>query len=294
MRTALCVSIALTASGALVASACSLGAFDGYAAGGTGGKGAGPTGTGGSDAGTGGGGTGGKGAGPTGTGGAASCMHTQCGASCVDTTSDPANCGACGTTCAAGYACTASVCDNAVVDVSTALATCAVLHGGEVWCWGRDVWGETGIAPTGPGTCYQNDFCQTTPTKISGLPASTMDPAVEVNAGREATCARTRSGAVYCWGSNEAGMLGHSPASDPLCTKATTKTSPGRCSSTPQPVGLPAGVVAVQISLGTVTACALTTTKDVYCWGSNASGEETTAPSPVLGWAPQLVASGVD
>jgi alpha-tubulin suppressor-like RCC1 family protein len=186
------------------------------------------------------------------------------------------------------------VCDDAVVSVSTFLATCAVLHGGEVWCWGRDVWGEIGIASSDPGntTCYMGDRCRTTPTKITaGLPAPATDPAVEIAAGREATCARTRSGAVYCWGSNEAGMLGY--ATTTMCMKGTTSTMPGPCSPTPQAVGLPAGTVATQLSLGTVTACALTSTNDVYCWGSNWSAEEQTPASQTIVTTPTHMASGV-
>ena len=310
MTTATFTRISLGGGAVLAIGACSLGAFDGYASGGTSTHGASTsTGHGGSaqSSSSGQGATGGAGTSTSssatsssssssssggGTGGMTPC--TQCGASCVDTTSDAGNCGACGVTCAAGYKCAASVCDNVVVSVSSFLATCAVLHGGEVWCWGRDVWGEIGIAPTDPGntTCYMGDRCRTTPTKITtGLPAPATDPAVEIAAGREATCARTRSGAVYCWGSNEAGMLGY--LTPGICTKGTSTSATGPCSATPQLVGLPAGTIATQISLGTVTACALTSTNDVYCWGSNWSAEEQMAPSQTLVMKPALMASGV-
>jgi alpha-tubulin suppressor-like RCC1 family protein len=88
-------------------------------------------------------------------------------------------------------------------------------------------------------------------------------------------------------------MLGHDPATDPTCTKGTTGGGTGHCSSTPQAVGLPAGTVATQISLGTVTACALTSTNDVYCWGSNQSAEEQMQPSQTLVSTPAHMASGV-
>jgi hypothetical protein len=42
---------------------------------------------------------------------AVTCMgSTKCGNVCVDTTTDPANCGACGTACATGQTCVASQC----------------------------------------------------------------------------------------------------------------------------------------------------------------------------------------
>jgi alpha-tubulin suppressor-like RCC1 family protein len=206
------------------------------------------------------------------------------------------HCGGCGTACGAGYGCTQGVCDDAVVDVGSFLATCAVLHGGEVWCWGRDVWGEIGIPPgdTNNSTCYQNDRCRTTPTKIAGLPDPATDPAIEVATGREATCVLTKSGAVWCFGSNEAGMLGHAPASDPICTKGTSPNPPtGRCSASPQRVTLPAGVVITQISMGTVNACALASTGDLYCWGSNADGQIAAPPSVALVPTPTMVLNGV-
>src|SRR5574337_767341 len=39
--------------------------------------------------------------------------QTSCGTMCVDTTSDPANCGACGNACSASQVCNAGVCDCA-------------------------------------------------------------------------------------------------------------------------------------------------------------------------------------
>jgi MYXO-CTERM domain-containing protein len=82
--------------------------------------------------------TGGAGAATTGGApSAAACQPplVQCGKSCVDVKSDPLNCGACGTTCAAGQVCSAGLCatdcatgmtqcDRACVDLSTDLLNC--------------------------------------------------------------------------------------------------------------------------------------------------------------------------
>ncbi len=43
----------------------------------------------------------------------APCAHTFCGSACVDTQTDPNNCGACGTECPPGDTCTAGVCTSA-------------------------------------------------------------------------------------------------------------------------------------------------------------------------------------
>lgn len=91
--------------------------------------------------------------------------------------------------------------------------TCALLDGGDVYCWGGNELGQLGPgAPTS---------IEDTPTIVE-LPR----PAVEVRAGGEHTCARTDDGTVYCWGSNELGQLGNGTTSvDPGPTPDPTVTS---------------------------------------------------------------------
>lgn len=250
--------------------ACSLAGLDDYVSG-NGGSNAGGSNAGGSN--PGGSNTGGQvtGSGGEGTGGS-SCAGLVCAGSCVDPLADAAHCGACGRACAVGYTCMSGVCGNAVIDFSTMLVSCAALRSGELWCWGRNVWGELGIPPaTSDHVCpFYSDRCQIAPVKIPGLSG-----VVEVSAGAEATCARTSAGDVYCWGGNGRALLGHNPATDPICTKAGGPNSgiTGPCSPTPQKVALPAGVKAAQLVMGTAVVCARTTTKDVYCWGNNSHGE---------------------
>jgi alpha-tubulin suppressor-like RCC1 family protein len=86
-------------------------------------------------------------------------------------------------------------------------------------------------------------------------------------------------------------MLGY--ATSAVCMKASSPSTPGPCSATPQLVVLPGGAVATQLALGTVTACALTSTNDVYCWGSNWSGEEQMPASQTVVTTPTHMASGV-
>lgn len=210
---------------------------------------------------------------------------TRCGEVCTDPSSDAKNCGDCGVACPDDYACISGVCGNVPVDVSTSLTTCVVLLGGEVWCWGRNLWGEVGINPsTTSTTCpFYSDKCQTTPARVSGI-----GEAVQVAVGGEATCARTKVGEVWCWGSNAKGLLGHNPIDDPLCSKAGGPNSgtSGRCNSTPQKVALPQNVVADDLVMGSVVACVHTTTRDVYCWGSNGNGEIQTPASGSIIWQP--------
>jgi alpha-tubulin suppressor-like RCC1 family protein len=68
------------------------------------------------------------------------------------------------------------------------------------------------------------------------------------------TCAVTAAGSVACWGSNAAGQLGNG-----------TKTA----SATPVAVTLPGGALATRVATGLRHSCAVTTTGEAYCWGSN-------------------------
>jgi hypothetical protein len=257
------------------AGACSLAGLDDYAKGTGGGKVTSTTGSGAN-----GGSTGSTASGGTGTTTTSDAGPDASPCDDVDLMSDALNCGACGHACPDEYACISGVCGNAVVDVSTFLHTCAVLRGGEVWCWGRDVWGEVGITPSMvDSTCpFNNNKCQSVPAKIDGI-----SDAVEVSAGAEATCARTKGGDVYCWGSNAKGLLGHPTDTDPLCQKAggPNNGQNGHCLPVPTKVSLPPGVQAAQIAMGSAVACIRTTTKDVYCWGSNKNGELRAPPGGI-------------
>ena len=228
-------------------------------------------------------GAGGGGSGTTGTegGGGSSCSGLICGDACVDSSTDASNCGACGKTCASGYGCAGGVCGNVPLEVTAGgLRTCVVLHGGEVWCWGRNNWGQSGIMPGAMGTistAFLSSNCVPAPTRISGL-----TDAVQVVTAGAATCARTRTGKVWCWGRNHDGALGHAPGTmgDKTCTRMgldgaddTPTLMEGPCSPDPIEVPLPAGVSAAQLSAGARLVCLRSTAGAVYCWGRNHNGE---------------------
>ena len=256
----------------LPAGACSLAGLDAYSSGSEGGSG----GSGGAPI----GGQGGSG------GGAGSCAgegQKTCGEQCVDTRDDPAHCGACDLACAPGYDCLDGVCGNHPIGLSVHFASCVVLRGGKVWCWGRNAWGELGVpsAETTTTCPYQSSRCRPAPLEVAGI-----SDAVEVVTNREITCARTAAGEVFCWGSNDKGRLGHDPALDATCEKAVDPPgTTGPCTATPTKVALPAGAVAVQISVGNAATCARTATRDVYCWGQNGDGE-IKAPPGGFEWQP--------
>ncbi len=139
--------------------------------------------------------------------------------------------------------------------------TCAVTSGGEVRCWGDNVYGQLG-----DGTTLERVI----PVEVVDLPVGVR----AVGAGVGHTCALTQAGAVKCWGWNELGQLG-----DGTTTDRRTPTDV---------VGLASGVVA--IAVGGNHSCALTDGGAVKCWGANADGQigDTTkanrsSPSTVSG-----------
>ncbi|MBC7227797.1 MAG: chromosome condensation regulator RCC1 [Thermoflexales bacterium] len=134
--------------------------------------------------------------------------------------------------------------------------TCALTRSGAVRCWGWNWYGQLG-----DGTKTDRPM----PVGVVGLGRDV----VAIAAGEAHTCALTRSGAVWCWGSNGGGELGDGTTTD--------RPTPVRV------VGLGSDVVA--IAAGWAHTCALTAGGEVRCWGANVGqlgdGTTTDRPTPV-------------
>jgi alpha-tubulin suppressor-like RCC1 family protein len=143
-----------------------------------------------------------------------------------------------------------------VTAVSVGNSFACAIAGGGVWCWGNNGAGQLGNNSTTNSAA---------PVQVTGLASGVT----AVSAGDEAACAITASGAVECWGNNTAGQLGNgSDAGSSLVPVQVT--------------GLTSGVTAVTTAAG--TACAITASGAVECWGNNAGcelGNNSTASSPI-------------
>lgn len=125
--------------------------------------------------------------------------------------------------------------------------TCALENGGGVKCWGNNQEFQLGAKK-------DSDAASASWVQMENAP----EGIVKLSAGGKTTCALTAAGGVFCWGSNERGLLGTG-------TKEKSAMSPAAVS------GLASGVRA--ISIGRFSACALKEDGIIKCWGGNFSGQ---------------------
>lgn len=136
------------------------------------------------------------------------------------------------------------------------LHTCAIHSNGSLWCWGWDIEGALGTAAT---------------TGFEPVPALVSSASwTDVDTANRASCAVRADGTLWCWGSNLAGSRDGTYGID---------GSDGPALDLPAQVGTDTdwSNVALAIDHG----CARKTNGDVWCWGTNGSGQ-LGSPS----WAP--------
>lgn len=191
------------------------------------------------------------------------------------------------------------------LDVSHGSA-CVVVATGEVRCWGSDSYGEASGVPAGGGTPPDAKYADH-PVTVTGIPA-----ARDVALGGYLTCIAAVNGSVWCWGLNGDGGFGtgtqhdsddrRAPLQVPGITGATAVAASGskvcalssgdvwcwgrfswrdsdltsqervdRAYATPTKV--PGATGAVELAIGTSSACARTAAGTVACWGDNAFGQ---------------------
>lgn len=101
-------------------------------------------------------------------------------------------------------------------------------------------------------------------------PRQVLDGVTQLD-GLGTFCAVRKDGSVWCWGENGSGELGERPG--------------GSWRASARPVhGLPP---AKEVAVGSSHVCALTLAGEVYCWGSNTSGELGIGKLPYPGHDPR-------
>jgi alpha-tubulin suppressor-like RCC1 family protein len=141
---------------------------------------------------------------------------------------------------------------------------CAVQLGGNVFCWGRNVFGQVG-APAA-------STLLTAPFQVN------ITNAVAVTAGPDHTCAIRLNGGARCWGKNDVGQLGNGQVVFDDFFGAAPNPTPQDVGNLTDAVALTAGG-----SPGPPAGTAPVRSRDftcvrraggiVRCWGDNASGQ---------------------
>lgn len=122
---------------------------------------------------------------------------------------------------------------------------CAVVTGGDVWCWGTNNEAQLGRVVTGTSSMLAQ--------QVPGI-----TDVVEIVVGEKFVCARNT--AVWCWGRNDLGELGEKPAS---------LSSPDTKIHIPQEVAGTQGATALATADDLSFTCAITQTGATRCWGEN-------------------------
>jgi len=155
--------------------------------------------------------------------------------------------------------------------------TCALLaSSGAVRCWGRNQKGQLGITALYNLTPNNNwgDAANETPHTLQtttafggGISFGAGRVALQISAGANHSCATLDTGAVRCWGANDAGQLG---LGNTNMTSAATIAASIQSAPT-NDVALGASVV--RLTCGADHSCALLTSGRVRCWGKGLEGQ---------------------
>lgn len=99
-----------------------------------------------------------------------------------------------------------------------------------------------------------------TPTQRVSFQLPSLGGYSDVTTGAFHTCALETDGDAWCWGDNLYGQLGDGTLGDPI--------------SVPTAVLMPTGAGGfTSIDAGGDTTCAIASTGDIWCWGSNGQGQ---------------------
>lgn len=133
-------------------------------------------------------------------------------------------------------------------------------------------WGWNDYGQLGDGT----NVSRFAPVPVITTGALEGETVVQVAAGGTHQCALTASGVVACWGWNPRGQLGNGTNTNSYVPVLVTR-----------PQALEAQTF-TSVDVGSSHSCATTSGGDIYCWGSNESGQlgvQSTAES----WVPVKV-----
>jgi alpha-tubulin suppressor-like RCC1 family protein len=152
-----------------------------------------------------------------------------------------------------------------------AFTTCGVTRTDEAYCWGSNEYLQQGVESRTADAAPHP-----TPRRVA-----LSQPVASIAVGYKSTCAVTRSGAAFCWGSAMRGALGAGTAATQTCT-----VDGGSFACAPLPVAVAGGLAIASVGTGFEHACATVRGSGAaYCWGDNAFGQLGARRTPGAGSA---------
>ena len=143
--------------------------------------------------------------------------------------------------------------------------TCVLVDTGEINCWGRGTYGQTGHGTT--AAIGDDEDPGAVPDGYQ-LTMPGLRKAVAITAGYNHTCALLTNATVVCWGNNTFGQLGYGNTND-----IGDDERPNENPVNGGILALPANAKVAVVAAGGNHTCAITVDGDVYCWGDNAFGQ---------------------
>lgn len=131
---------------------------------------------------------------------------------------------------------------------------------GKLAAWGANNWGQLGNGTTSwaTGSYVENMSDTPTNTLLAGKNITAFD------ASLTSTCA-VADGELYCWGSNQHGMIAGYPS-------GVDENRKERLYGTPMKISGFEGKSVTQLAVGIYQSCAIADAR-AYCWGANNSGQ---------------------
>jgi len=149
--------------------------------------------------------------------------------------------------------------------------TCGYTNLGRGYCWGNGSLGK--LASAADSTCFGEaprgkEPCTLSPKRFAGSPLEFTAVSVETTSG----CGISKDKLLYCWGDDTFGQIGNGAkgggAQPNLATVAQVRFD--------------------SVAVGGTHACAISTSKQVYCWGADGAGQlgdsrivNSTTPIPI-------------
>ncbi len=131
--------------------------------------------------------------------------------------------------------------------------SCALEPSGRVYCWGMNQYGQLGNNTTRDSL---------TPVQVLGEGGSgTLGNITAIASGNSHSCALNTLGHVYCWGRNDKGQLGDNRGRSRQPVRVVGAGGTGFLDNI------------TAISVGREHSCALNKSGNVYCWGTNTTGQ---------------------